>query len=882
MVPFKLNRLSRAFLVSSVSFLAIEAVALPQQNTPYHQDYRTSIKYDQTAQLPQASGNNDIQQARSFLQLHASRYQLPASLNTLRFKKVKESQSAKHFVFEQHIDGIPIHAAEVIVSISKANNRVTRVFNQSHPTHLQSNSGQAVILKKEALSTAWDQLGQYTQLKQLPEAELVYFNLGMRNVLAYRIKSAVGNPLSTWQHMVDAKTGQVLSHKQITVPAKGHAMALSKTKSALSTLADKPSFNEALAELNVNKHSQAPEENKVRVLATGSAVVFDPDPRTTLENASLEDSSSPASFGGAYLNRSLLDITLDGGVYRLEGPWVNIDDWDTPSTAPSTTADGNWTALRGDNAFNDVNVYFHIDQNQRYIQSLGFTGTTGIQETSITADTDGNNGEDQSIYMPFGNRLSFGHGGVDDAEDADVILHEYGHALHYGIISNWGGGDTGALGEGFGDYWAGSYSLSTENGRDFNPNWVFTWDGHNSFWAGRRMDIDSATYDPDIDYQAHATVNGINGDELWSTPLFQSLQELIALGETRESVDRIVLESFFGLGSGIKMHELASSTIAAANALEPDGPHAEVFATQFERFNLLPLTLGIQSDNISSGSEPITAGDTFNVSIPLENLSGSTLSNISATLTSTTSGVVINQGSSNYDNLDTGANGSNLTSFSVSAPNNMTCAQVLSFSLQVDYTSDGIQDSTTLNFDIDTAQYESFNVTSTQAIPDNVSTGINSTNSINTSTGSISSLTVDVNITHTYRGDLELYLNSPNGTRVQLKSSAQDNSADLIGNYPRNFEPAEALSAFNGENPNGTWTLNVADVFDIDQGTLNSWQLNIAQCATSPTPSPAPASPTPSPSNNSGGGGGGSSNLFLLSGLFALFCFKRKNRGASK
>ena len=51
-----------------------------------------------------------------------------------------------------------------------------------------------------------------------------------------------------------------------------------------------------------------------------------------------------------------------------------IVDWDPPATAPSTTANGQWTASRGNNAFNDVMTYFHIDQNQRYLQALQTAG----------------------------------------------------------------------------------------------------------------------------------------------------------------------------------------------------------------------------------------------------------------------------------------------------------------------------------------------------------------------------------------------------------------------------------------------------------------------------------------------------------------------------
>jgi hypothetical protein len=35
-----------------------------------------------------------------------------------------------------------------------------------------------------------------------------------------------------------------------------------------------------------------------------------------------------------------------------------------------------------------------------------------------STDSDGNNGDDNSYYSPALKRLSFGHGGVDDDEDA--------------------------------------------------------------------------------------------------------------------------------------------------------------------------------------------------------------------------------------------------------------------------------------------------------------------------------------------------------------------------------------------------------------------------------------------------------------------------------
>jgi len=52
------------------------------------------------------------------------------------------------------------------------------------------------------------------------------------------------------------------------------------------------------------------------------------------------------------------------------------------------------------------------------------------------------------------NELRFGKGGVDDAEDGEVILHEYGHAIHFAQNFSFASEQAGAISEGFGDYWA--------------------------------------------------------------------------------------------------------------------------------------------------------------------------------------------------------------------------------------------------------------------------------------------------------------------------------------------------------------------------------------------------------------------------------------------
>ena len=147
---------------------------------------------------------------------------------------------------------------------------------------------------------------------------------------------------------------------------------------------------------------------------------------------------------------------------------------------------------------------------------------------------------------------------MDDNEDSDAILHELGHAIQHHINSNWMGGDTGAMGEGFGDYWAASYSVTTENGMDTNVNW-YSGDGHNDCWPGRKLDSFKIAYDSNRSYSAHSQVNGGVSDELWSTRI-PGIPELLS-GVPRADIDKIILESHFGLGYGVKMSEMARSIV---------------------------------------------------------------------------------------------------------------------------------------------------------------------------------------------------------------------------------------------------------------------------------------------------------------------------------
>ncbi|MEU3753807.1 M4 family metallopeptidase [Streptomyces olivoreticuli] len=81
-----------------------------------------------------------------------------------------------------------------------------------------------------------------------------------------------------------------------------------------------------------------------------------------------------------------------------------------------------------------------------------------------------------------------------------------------------------------------------------------------------------------------------------------------------------------------------------------------------------------------------------------------------------------------------------------------------------------------------------------------------------------SALKVDVNITHTYRGDLQIDLLAPDGKSWRLKDSdSWDSAADVKETY--------TVDA-SGSSATGTWKLQVQDMYAGDSGTLNSWKLS--------------------------------------------------------
>ena len=291
--------------------------------------------------------------------------------------------------------------------------------------------------------------------------------------------------------------------------------------------------------------------------STGTGRVFLPNPVAALQDQSLTDQKDAdyAALQPAY--RSVTLTNLDGSGY-LRGDWANIV---SKTGDPAYSPDHNFVFGRNDDRFEQVMAYYWVTEAQKYIQSLGF-GVTRRPINMESQDVRINQwGVDNSYSWDKHDVLRFGKGGVDDAEDAEVILHEYGHAIQDSQMTPFGGFGTsleaGAIGEGFGDYWAVTVSAVIAPTPD--PACVADWDSV-SYTSGvphclRRVDRD-LHYPEDLNGRVH------HDGQIWSRALWDIRDRL---GNVK--ADTIILEAQFGFAPDTSMPAAAAATVAAAEAL---------------------------------------------------------------------------------------------------------------------------------------------------------------------------------------------------------------------------------------------------------------------------------------------------------------------------
>lgn len=255
-----------------------------------------------------------------------------------------------------------------------------------------------------------------------------------------------------------------------------------------------------------------------RFLATCPAKIFRPDPVTSSRNPFLNKDSQPS-----LLDKELMDVVLENlddpmdSIYRLQGKWVRIADLESPvMTLPGTVDAFNYTS--GDRNLLSVMAYYYLDRLVDWLRSLEIPACNDAVRGPIEVDAQAVNGEDNSHFVvPLSGQpyIAFGEGGTPDASDPGVIVHEFGHALHYFLLG--GSIQNSPFEEGFNDVLSCVFR-DRFNVHGFDRANPFPWDNNKTVnWdPSRRCDVDLRFDDPD--YHSYDTyVKGtIYATALWN------------------------------------------------------------------------------------------------------------------------------------------------------------------------------------------------------------------------------------------------------------------------------------------------------------------------------------------------------------------------------
>lgn len=426
--------------------------------------------------------------ARDFIKINSHMLGLTRALRTLRRQRIIRSLGATHVIYQQFHEGLRIHRAYVSVHIGR-DNRIYLIKNRAVPRHLLPEARAAKLTITAAKQRALKTVHGGPKNARVLNVEKMFFPRRHELRLAYRIRLHRRDPREEWLVHVDAHTGHLLSSR------------------------------ENLGRLN------------------GRGRVFDPNPVAALgdHRLLLRDQKPVRPVPrSAYKSVILRDLT---GTGYLDGRRVTT----RPTRRRARRADHKFFFDADEPGFEEVMVYYHLDRAVRYLERMGFKGRRAIFREPLAVNVNGTP-KDASWYSPGLKLLTFGTGGVDDAEDGETILHEMGHAIQDAICPGFGqSAQAAAMGEGFGDYFAASFFADKKPPRYRTS--IMTWDGIT--W--------NEIYDPpcvrriDEAYTFESFDHGKWGEEhenglIWSATLWDIRGSL-----GRRVADRIILESHFQL-----------------------------------------------------------------------------------------------------------------------------------------------------------------------------------------------------------------------------------------------------------------------------------------------------------------------------------------------
>jgi len=291
----------------------------------------------------------------------------------------------------------------------------------------------------------------------------------------------------------------------------------------------------------------------------------------------------------AIMNNQRINVTFpvqfENDSFILKNAYVRMVDIDPPLSGITKSKTPEFNFLRSTQQFKDVNAFYHIYNTQMYLQQLGYN----VVQFPIKVDAGKGYADNSFFTYDPDTTLNFGLGGVPDAEDADVVVHEYTHAISYDINPTPNmGSERRTLDEAFGDIMAARYSKKFS---DFNWRRLFNYDGPNpvapgyiAFWSGRNG-MSTKNY--------LERINDIYRDaEIWTSCMLD-IGEVIGL----DTMVDIMLSSISLMTAATTMPE-AAQMMLTTDSLLYGGKHMLTMGVYFNerKFGDFPVGLSTQSN----------------------------------------------------------------------------------------------------------------------------------------------------------------------------------------------------------------------------------------------------------------------------------------------
>lgn len=482
-----------------------------------------------------AAPEDPVARARRALDDHAGALGLdPGGLQVVN---VRRGKAGDYVRFQETAGGVPIEGAHVIVGLPADTGR-DPVIARGQPPAIRP--GARNVTAARALQAALRAAGADPRsLRAPPSVEEMYLNFGKEAVLGWRVTIPAAQPLGTWLVGVSAEAGDIVY------------------------VTDTLRFDSGRV-FNPN-----PPKN------SGGAI---PPP------ADCDSAANEAALAGQYqtlplLGRAPAQDQLKGGFVDLTAPGI-IDAYKPAGIASEPSGDFIYGC--NDDRFEEVMVYRHVDATQRKIQLLGFSGPASILANPVPAHAH-YYADCNAFYDPADRGLHFGDSDAcsittDAGEDADVIVHEYGHAIQDDQVPAWGFGSAAAaeqawaMGEGFSDFLTAAV---------FGDSCLGEWF---SFGSTCLRDIENTNHYPE-DFNACRPAPPKPAEPhcaglIWGGALWDLVQALGGGQAARDIVLTLVLESHFLLDPQSTFAE-AAAAIRQADSLLFGLAHADTIDSVF-------------------------------------------------------------------------------------------------------------------------------------------------------------------------------------------------------------------------------------------------------------------------------------------------------------